>query len=91
MKLYPQKLQCGPDPMNDRPRIDIEMAGGHTLEIVLDIAHARALSQRLDEILSGRVMARPPSRRVLEIALFNADDIAATEPPSAAVGTGDGR
>src|SRR3990167_4529808 len=77
-------LPGGPDPITDQARLEIEVVGGETITIVLDIAHAKALSARLDEIVSGRVMARPPSRRGLEIALFDENEIAETEPPRAA-------
>jgi hypothetical protein len=86
MRLYPTSLACGPDPDTGKARFDLTIAGGHTLTILLDIAHSKAISARLDEVVSGRVMARPPSRRVLELALFNEDEVAETMPPLCAVG-----
>jgi len=59
---------------------------GENVNIVLDVAHARALSGRLDEIISGRVMARPPSRRILDLALVTEADVVDTEPPVAVQG-----
>lgn len=90
MKLYPTALLVGPDADTGNARIDVVIAGGHTLSIVLDIAHARSIASRIDEVISGRVMARPASRRVLQIALYNADEVAETEPPMD-LASGDGR
>lgn len=90
MKLYPTALLVGPDADTGKARIDIVIAGGHTLSVLLDIAHARSVSSRIDEVISGRVMARPPSRRVLQLSLFNEDEVAETQPPMD-LASGDGR
>jgi hypothetical protein len=86
--LTPKTLFCGPDPLVHRVRIEIVLEDGRTIRIPLDLAHARSLSRRLEDVVSGCVLGRPPSRRVLEIALVSDEEAADTVPPLALGGTG---
>jgi hypothetical protein len=82
----PIAIIVGPDPLTGRPRIDVELADGTTVIVALDSAHAKAISGRLQEIVDGRISARVPSRRVLEIELPHVAEVA-EEPPMAVGGT----
>ncbi len=84
--LRPIALRVGPHPLHDGPAIEVVFADGHTTFIALDVHAASAVVDRLREVIDGRVCARPPSRRVLEIPLAGNDaSYAETEPPSGAM------
>ncbi len=86
MNHTPIAILVGPHPITGQPRIDIELADGTTVIVVLDGAHAKAISGRLQEVVDGRISARVPSRRVLEIELPHAEEAVVEEPPLAAGG-----
>ena len=88
MSHTPIAIITGPDPVTGQPRIDIELADGTTVNVVLDSAHAKSISGRLQEVVDGRIHARVPSRRVLAIELAHAEPAVAEEPPMVAGGAG---
>lgn len=80
--LRPIAVRVGPLPTG--PALEVTMSDGQSVLVELDIAHASAIADRLRECVDGRVCARPPSRRVLQITLGPSDaELAETEPPSA--------
>jgi len=62
-------LRVGPERLDGRPVLELELDDGRLLSIVLDPAHARAVADRIVECVDGRILARVPSRRVLELEL----------------------
>lgn len=80
-------LRIGPDRATGRPVIELELDDGQIISVVLDPAHGRTAASRLAECVDGRISARPPSRRVLQIELVSSEGTDAhspTEPAPAA-------
>ena len=65
----PRFILAGPHAETGAPALEIVFADGRAVTVHLDPAHARALGERLIECVDGRVHARPPSRRVLELEI----------------------
>lgn len=62
-------LRIAPDRIDGRPVIEIELISGESILVPLDRGHGRSVADRIVECVDGRISARAPSRRVLEIEL----------------------
>jgi hypothetical protein len=69
MSLRAKFLRVGPERNDGRPVLEIELADGQLVAVILDRAHGRSIAGRIEECVDGRILARPPSRRVLELEL----------------------
>lgn len=67
--MTPRFLRIGPDRIDGRPVIELELTTGEILAVALDRGHGRSVAGRIEECVDGRICARPPSRRVLELEL----------------------
>ncbi len=64
----PVALRVGPLP-GGAPAVEMVFEDGSKATATLDVSQAHLLILRLRECLDGRIVARPPSRRVLELVL----------------------
>jgi hypothetical protein len=73
--VRPRYLRVGPDRVDGRPVLEIELVGGELVAVVLDPAHALSVASRIVECVNGDVAKRARERRVLELELV-VDDAA---------------
>jgi hypothetical protein len=67
--MTPRYLRVGPERVDGRPILELELVTGELIAVVLDRAHGRSVAGRILECIDGRIGARPPSRQVLELEL----------------------
>lgn len=67
--LTPARLLVGPHPKTGAPWIEIHCADGSIVVALLGPVDARAVADHIAACLDGSINGRPPSRRILEIAL----------------------
>lgn len=67
--MRPKYLRIGPDRIDGRPILELELTTGELIMVSLDRGHGRSVAERIIECVDGRISARAPSRRVLELEL----------------------